>query len=281
MIVATQLRAIVEAVWLGAVVDLGVGARALGRIIYMLTVPLAVLVAAAGVIFAATRRELGRAFDLACVAVLPIVVVMLVAGVVGVIPETIATVAAYGWTAALVVLAALPRAPRTPKFARLAGAALVALALAGMAIDGIQIATHTETVRPMKAGSPAPDFTLSGFHLADARGKVVVIDFWATWCRPCLRALPELDAFARRHPEVIVLAIAMDDPEGARETFAEKHYTPRLLQDDGEVSRRFGVMTIPHTVVIDRRGNVHEVSRGGELDLERELREVDIEAPVW
>jgi thiol-disulfide isomerase/thioredoxin len=165
------------------------------------------------------------------------------------------------------------------RHARLAGRAVVVLAGIGIAVQAIWLSHHLEAVEPMTTGEPAPSLALPsigaggvlGTRVAVAPGQITVLDFWATWCNPCLRALPRLDAFARRHPDVRVLAIALDDPEQARALFDEHHYAPTLLADDGDVSERYGVTTIPHTVVIDAQGKVRRVSRGAELDLEREI----------
>jgi peroxiredoxin len=83
--------------------------------------------------------------------------------------------------------------------------------------------------------------------------------------------MPRLDALARQHPDVTVLAVNLDDPVAARALFDHNHYTMTLVADDGQTSERYGVTTIPHTVVIDRTGKVVEVARGGGLDLEREV----------
>jgi thiol-disulfide isomerase/thioredoxin len=290
LLVAIQLRAIVQAVWLATAIDVGVGVRALVRVIDPLTVPLAVLVVSAGAIFAAAgpRRNLGRAFDLACVTALPIVIVELVAAVFALatglaVPELAASIVAYGWTGVMVALAIVGtrRATRSvaPRHVRVAGLAFAALALGAFAMDAVWIARHSEAVRPMTTGDAAPPLSLArigpngalGEKLTLAPGKITVIDFWATWCNPCLRALPHLDAFARRHPEVDVIAIVLDEPGDARALFDERGYGLTLLADDGATSQRYGVTTIPHTVVIDREGHVRKVNREGELDLEKEI----------
>ena len=291
VLVATRLRALVEAVWLGGAAGIGVGARAFARVLEPLTIPLAVLLIAASAIFAVAgrRRELGRAFDLACVAVLPIVVVVLVAAVLArafdvAVPELAASLVAYGWTGVLVALAiAQARRGAVPahvRHARAAGGALAAVACVGITLQAVWIARHPDAVRPMTSGKPAPALALPAIGPGGALGakvalvprKITVIDFWATWCGPCLRSLPRLDAFARRHPDVAVIAVLFqDDPAAGRELFDEQRYTPQLVADDGETSERYGVMSIPHTVVIDREGNVANVGGGGELDLEQEL----------
>jgi peroxiredoxin len=79
--------------------------------------------------------------------------------------------------------------------------------------------------------------------------------------------MPRLERLARAHPDVAVLAINLDDPAGARAVFNEHGYTMKLLADDGDVSQRYGVSSIPHTVVIDRHGVIRDVVRGTSADL--------------
>jgi len=164
--------------------------------------------------------------------------------------------------------------------APVAGWALLAVAALGLAFQGLWIAGHVDELRPMTSGQPAPAFALPaigpggklGPKVTLPRGKITVIDFWATWCNPCVKAMPHVDAFARAHPDVTVIAVAMDEPEDARAFFDEKHFTPTLVLDDHDTSSRFGVTMIPHTVIVDREGNVRQVASGGGLDLEAELR---------
>ena len=290
MIVATRLRLLVQAGWAGAVLGPQYAVRLVIQLLTQtLTIDLGVLIVAAVVVWASAgpRRELGRAFDLACVAVLPLVAIDLVAGVVihalGIpvpAPATwILTAAAYAWTGSLVALAMIEaRRPSLPAGGgRIAGWVLAGVAAAGMILQGVWVAQHPELVRPMARGDRAPGFTLPtigargrlGARVALAPGKVTVIDFWASWCGPCLASLPHLDAFAKAHPEVTVYAISIDDnPQDARDVFDRKGYSVTLLADDHETSDRYGVTTIPHTVIIDREGNVRLVSSGGGVDLE-------------
>lgn len=296
LVVATQLRALVTAGWLAARVDVTLGLRALVAILTStLIVDLGFLVVGAAIIFAAAgrRRELGRAFDLACVAVLPLLFVDLAASTVVYAAELAMpraamwglSVASYAWTGVLVALAALrargvsPAAD--PSGGRRAGWALAGVALVGLAVQGVWVARHLDLVRPMTQGDPAPEFALpriTGAHelgprlsLADTRGKVTVIDFWATWCNPCLKALPRLDRLARAHPDVAVIAINIDDAGEAWSIFQESKYAMTLVAGDQQTSDRYGVGPIPHTVVIDREGNVRRVYRGTAADLEREV----------
>lgn len=294
MIVATRLRVLVQAGWTGAVLGGSYAARLVIQLLTdTLTIDLGILVIAALVIWAAARprRELGRAFDLACVAVLPLVFVDLVAGVIVhaldvavPMPVTwILTALAYAWTGSLVSLAMLhARRPSamagTPR--RAPGLALAVVAAAGLVTQIVWIAQNPDLLRPMTQGDRAPGFALHaigprgelGPTVSLAPGKPAVIDFWASWCNPCLKSLPHLQAFAKAHPEVSVYAISIDDnPADAREVFDQKGYTVTLLADDHATRDRYGVTSIPHTVIVDKDGNVRRVARGGGLDLEAEL----------
>jgi thiol-disulfide isomerase/thioredoxin len=291
LVLATQLRALVSTFWLAALVSWGLAGRAFVQLVQgMFTIDLGVLVVAALVIFTAAgrRREVGRAFDLGCVTVMPLVVVQLVALVLARItgldvPAGVAYGVGLAWTGSLVALAAYEaRRPSVVSAAtgpaKIAGIAISLVAAAGAWSQAFWVANHMEYVRPLIQGEHAPAFALPAIEehgalgkpvtLADVRGKVVVVDFWATWCKPCLAAMPRLDAFTRAHPEVAVIAVNMDDAHDARALFDDRKYAMTLVTDDGDASERYGVSAIPHTVVIDKQGVVRLVARGGEADLE-------------
>ncbi|MCX5745668.1 MAG: TlpA disulfide reductase family protein [Proteobacteria bacterium] len=285
VMIATQLRWLYKAAWLGGAVDLSVGLRAAMHVVTRtLAIDLGFLVIGTLVIYAGTgqRREVGHAFDLGCVAVIPLVLVDLVATTALHVLDLpvaspvmwIASGLSYGWCGTLVLLALVRRgAEGSPQRATLLGRIVLAIVLVGTAFEGLWIAGHLELLRPMRGGESAPPFTLArigadgqvGAPLAldSLRGKVVVLDFWETWCGPCLAAMPGLDALARKHPEVQVLAINMDDKAKARALFTARGFSLELLADDFDTSERYGVTTIPHTVVIDRAGVVRHVFRGG------------------
>ena len=291
-VLATQLRGLVKAAWLGTTVNPTLGLRAVvGLLTDSLVVDLGILIVSSIIIWVASgrRREAGRAFDLACVAVLPLLFVELAASVVVYAADLELppgamiglSALAYAWTGVLVALAVIEgRRPTRSVATTKAGYLLVVLALAGIAAQTIWLVRHPDRVRPMQNGQAAPQLALPkidaggalGAIVTLAPGKITILDFWATWCSPCLRAMPKLDAFTRKHPEVAVMAIAIDEPADARAMFDERHWSPMLLAGDRETSERYGVESIPHTVLIDREGVVRRVFRGGDVDLEREIQ---------
>jgi len=116
---------------------------------------------------------------------------------------------------------------------------------------------------------PAPAFELPALDgarvaLEDLRGRPVVIDFWATWCPPCVQQIPVLNAFQEAHPEVAVLGIAVD-VQGRKVVapFAEEHGVRyRVLLGDEGLAQRFGVRGFPTLFVLDREGTVRVTHAG-------------------
>jgi thiol-disulfide isomerase/thioredoxin len=154
-----------------------------------------------------------------------------------------------------------------------AGLAVVGVAVALLAVHTGWVITHLDWLRPMRAGDPVPAFALprigprgalgAPVRSADLADTVVVLDFWAPWCGPCVRAMPALSALAARHPggELVVLSIDLEDFEGGRALFDAEGYAQVLVADAGGASERFGVHEIPHLVVVDH-GVVRLVARG-------------------
>ena len=94
--------------------------------------------------------------------------------------------------------------------------------------------------------------------LSEHRGRPVVVNFWASWCEPCMREMPHLVEFARAHPDIDVLGIAVNDRPGDSRRFAERMGVPFDLGVDreGDVASDYDVPGLPITVVVDRDGRL-------------------------
>jgi thiol-disulfide isomerase/thioredoxin len=121
-------------------------------------------------------------------------------------------------------------------------------------------------------GKPAPDFTLDLLgggqaKLADHKGKVVIIDFWATWCPPCVAELPLIADVAKQRADKGVVFFAIDEEEEPAdvEAFLKENKLTDLkvaLDKKGEASKLYLVDPLPQTVVIGKDGIVKSVSIG-------------------
>lgn len=109
---------------------------------------------------------------------------------------------------------------------------------------------------------PAPHVryaTLSGapFVLTQHRGRVVFLDFWASWCAPCKVSLPLVERFARAHPEVDVVPVDVGEPRGVAEAFARTHQLQNVALDPKALSQGFfQIDGFPTMVVIDPQGRI-------------------------
>jgi cytochrome c biogenesis protein CcmG/thiol:disulfide interchange protein DsbE len=113
---------------------------------------------------------------------------------------------------------------------------------------------------PENIGKPAPQFVLSdGARTADLsklRGRVVLLNLWATWCAPCIEELPSLLALQRQMPDVAVVAVSMDqDPDVYRRFLVEHHVDVLTFRDEEQrVNALYGTVQIPETYIIDKQG---------------------------
>ena len=113
--------------------------------------------------------------------------------------------------------------------------------------------------------TPAPNVSVhtadgTAVRLADYKGKVVLIDFWASWCPPCKASFPALDAVYREYREkgLEVLAVNVDERRRDADTFLDAHpHRLTVLYDPKGVSpEAFGVKGMPSSFLIDRAGNI-------------------------
>lgn len=113
---------------------------------------------------------------------------------------------------------------------------------------------------------PGYDFRLEDLNgnvhrLSDHKGEVVVINIFATWCKPCVEEAPELEAFAQEYEnEAKLIIIDKGEPKDRVAKFIEKHQTSStyLFDFDNQVSKKYGVTGQPETFIIDKEGIIRE-----------------------
>jgi len=118
----------------------------------------------------------------------------------------------------------------------------------------------------LEVGMQAPDFTLRNLNgnlegLSEFKDKVIVLNFWATWCAPCLEEMPAFEKLYRRYRSqgLTVIAVSLDKGDTSKvEKFVDEHSLtfPVLLDLDGIAERAYPSFTIPFTYVIDKKGRI-------------------------
>ena len=129
----------------------------------------------------------------------------------------------------------------------------------------------------------APDFSFTSsqgeyISLDDLRGKVVVLDFWGTWCRPCVDSVPSLRSMHKKYskePSFVLIGISSDSDEEVWKEFTEKNKMvwPQYRDRDRRIHRAFGVRAFPTYIVIDHEGIVRFASVGASWERSVDLHE--------
>lgn len=123
----------------------------------------------------------------------------------------------------------------------------------------------------IRAGEKAPDFTLVSntgvdHQLSSYAGKVVLLNFWTTWCEPCEAEMPEIERLYARYTrdDVVILGVNTRARTSEVIAYGKKHKLtfPLLIDRDGEVSDLYHVRAFPTTIVIDRQGIIHRINIG-------------------
>ena len=113
---------------------------------------------------------------------------------------------------------------------------------------------------PAQTGRLAPDFTVSDgattVHLASYRGRVVLLNFWATWCAPCIEELPSLLQLHQDEPGLAVVAVSIDEDPGAYSRFIARHHVDLITVRDPaqKAAGLYHSEMWPESYLIDRQG---------------------------
>ena len=118
-----------------------------------------------------------------------------------------------------------------------------------------------------EVGKPAPGFTLKdttgkSWRLGGLKGSLVFVNFWATWCPPCLAEMPSMEGLHRElagQPFHMLTILYSDDPGAAASFAGQNGYTfPILIDPDGEVAKAYGLTGVPETFIVDPEGVLKE-----------------------
>jgi peroxiredoxin len=171
---------------------------------------------------------------------------------------------------------------------RLCGALATALVL-GYFVSRYSVPRHSGNAAAVKSDKDrhvAPDFALKDadgrlVHLSDYRGKVVLLDFWATWCGPCKIEIPWFEDFQRKSQDkgFVVLGVAMDDDgwQAVKPFLKSMKVNYRVVIGNDETAQQYGgVDALPTTFLIDRQGKIAAVHVGlsNRKDFENEIEQL-------
>jgi len=163
----------------------------------------------------------------------------------------------------------------------LAAGLAISLSLAGCSSSKpVKAANSTKAGKERK---PAPEFELKDadgktVRLSDYKGKVILLDFWATWCGPCIQAMPQVEKTVGEFDEkdVHLVAVNLQETPEQIKAMMERHQLkmPRVALDkDGSIAEKYQANAIPQTVVIGRDGNIARLFVGGGPHLGDQLRD--------
>lgn len=134
-----------------------------------------------------------------------------------------------------------------------------------LAVTVLCLAALWPSLRAPRAPSAAPSFVLPDLsgkvvRIEDLRGKVVLLNLWATWCPPCVEEMPTLQELAKKMAgrDFVLLAVSEDEDSTKVQPWIEKHgfQFPVLLDARGQVGADLGITGYPETFVIDRQGRI-------------------------
>ena len=119
----------------------------------------------------------------------------------------------------------------------------------------------------------APDFNLKDQYgvihsLENYKGKVIFLNFWATWCPPCKKEMPDIENIYKEYGEnkknVVILGVNSEKENEVKKFLKDKEYTfPTVIDKNSEVMRKYFIQAFPTSFVIDKEGNVYGYVMGG------------------
>jgi cytochrome c-type biogenesis protein len=126
---------------------------------------------------------------------------------------------------------------------------------------------HADSAPKEAPNFSAPDLSGKIQTLSSYRGRIVILNFWATWCPECVRELPSLGAFAEANKDVVVLGIASErNPETVRNFLSSSPVKfPMIIDATGDIFvTKYMVRSLPSTIILDRKGFIAERIFGAE-----------------
>jgi thiol-disulfide isomerase/thioredoxin len=153
-----------------------------------------------------------------------------------------------------------------------------------LTISAILVLLFSCTDKVAKSGgSMAPDFTLQELSgksvtLSDMKGKVVLLEFWATWCPPCRASIPGIERLHEKYKNkgVVVLAVSLDEGgwDGVQSFVKEHGIQYTVLKGNDDVGAKYQVRSIPMLLVIDKEGKIMRryLGFGSDEDVESDIK---------
>ena len=161
------------------------------------------------------------------------------------------------------------------------------LSVAGTALAAPPLPEMSHTLTALKPAKAAKNFTLPDLDgkphkLSDYRGKVVLVNFWATWCPPCRREMPSMERLSQRLKDQPFVILAINQQENPEDVFVFTGQLdpaptfPILFDRNSKVANAWGVLGLPASFIVDKQGRVAYRAMGGrEFDhseIERSIR---------
>ncbi len=134
-----------------------------------------------------------------------------------------------------------------------------------------------------EANGPAPDFTLKSrdggnVKLSELAGNVVMVNFWASWCAPCRVEMPKLNQLYNKYKDLgfVLLGVNVEEQQKPPLNFLQKRPVdfPILWDNRNEVSKKYKVIAMPTTVLVDRSGNIRYIHQGYKEGDEKKYRKI-------